>query len=452
MAEIAQPVLHVASQPAIAPVKLPAPPRPLTIAPRAPKARRNLWLIAVVVLVALAGLAALIVRATRTRTGAGNSTRTYLVQPRDWLQSVRITGTVEAAESYVISAPTLAGGQFSSLTITKLVAAGTHVNKGDLLVEFDRQDQLKNALDKEAEYKDFLEQIRKKQAEQDTARAKDDTELKQAEDGLRSAELEVSRNEVVSKIDAEKNLANLEEARARLKQLRETYDLKRKSAQADLRLLEIQRDRARAAMLHSQQNAGSMSIRAPNPGVVVLNTTWKSGQMGEVQEGDQVRSGIPFMQVMNPGAILVRTRANQMDACVLQVGQRVRVRLDAYPDVEFNGRLDRLAAIGAASTMSDKVRGYPVVFSIEGSDPRLMPGLTAAVDVEVERHPNALVIPRDAVIEEGNKAFVFVKNGSGWEKSAITLGLSNAVEVVAASGVQAGDTVLRNPQLAGESQ
>ncbi len=411
-----------------------------------------MWLITLILAVALAALATLVVRGTRTRNGPGNASRTYLIQPEDMVQSVRITGTVEAAESYVISAPTLTGGQFSSLTITKLAAGGTHVNKGDLLVEFDRQDQLKNALDKEAEYKDLVQQIRKKEAEQDAARAKDDTELKQAEDALRSAELEVTRNEIVSKIDAEKNLANLEEARARLKQLRETYDLKRKSAQADLRLLQIQRERARAAMLHSQQNAESMSIRAPNPGVVVLNTTWKLGQMGEVQEGDQVRSGIPFMQVMNPGAILVRARANQMDASMLQVGQHVRVRLDAYPDAEFDGRLDRLAVIGATSSMSDKVRGYPVVFTIDGSDPRLMPGLTAAVDVEVERHANALVIPRDAVIEEGNKAFVFAKNGAGWEKRAVTLGPRNAVEVVAASGVRAGDTLLRNPQPAGESQ
>ena len=63
-----------------------------------------------------------------------------------------------------------------------------------------------------------------------------------------TAKLEVQRSEVVSRIDAEKNKLNLEAAEASLKQLRQTYDLKRKADAADLHLLEIKRDRARSAM------------------------------------------------------------------------------------------------------------------------------------------------------------------------------------------------------------
>src|SRR2546427_11442169 len=194
----------------------------------------------------------------------------------------------------------LAGSHLGSLVITKLAPAGGKVKPGDLLVEFDRQSQIKNFLDKQAEFRDLVDQIARKQAEGDAARAKDVTELKQAENALKKAELEVQRNEVISRIDAEKNLEALEQAKANLRQLQETFGLKRSAAKADLRIVEIQRGRAREAMLHAQHNEELMSIYSPMAGVVVLNTIWKEGQWGDGQEGDEDRPGVPFMQEANP--------------------------------------------------------------------------------------------------------------------------------------------------------
>jgi len=56
-------------------------------------------------------------------------------------------------------------------------------------------------------------------------------------------------------------------------------------------------------MLHAQENAALMQMHAPIDGVVVLNTIWKEGKMGEVQEGDHVQAGVPFMQVVNPSKL-----------------------------------------------------------------------------------------------------------------------------------------------------
>src|SRR6185503_13461906 len=126
-----------------------------------------------------------------------------------------------------------------SLVVMKLVRAGTRVRKGDLLVEFDRQDQLKNALDRRVELNDLEQQIRKKDAEARAARAKDDSEIVQAENSQSRAQLEMLKNEMLPKIQAEKNSQALEEAQAKLKALKETYDLKRQAAQADIKVLRI---------------------------------------------------------------------------------------------------------------------------------------------------------------------------------------------------------------------
>src|SRR5206468_10471453 len=93
--------------------------------------------------------------------------------------------------------PRLAGSGTGTLVIVHLVKPGTRVRRGDFLIEFDRQAQIKIAHDRRAEYSDFVEQINKKRGEQITARAHGEAELKMAENAVRSAELEVQKKEVV---------------------------------------------------------------------------------------------------------------------------------------------------------------------------------------------------------------------------------------------------------------
>src|SRR5207253_10202004 len=126
----------------------------------------------------------------------------------------------------------------------------------------------KNAHDREAEYRDFIEQINKKRADQAAARAKDETELVKAEHAAKVAELDMLDRDLIAPIKAEQNALVLEEARAKVKQLGQTFDLKRRSDAADLRILEIQRDRALNAWKHAEHNAENMRIVSPIDGLV----------------------------------------------------------------------------------------------------------------------------------------------------------------------------------------
>src|ERR1700730_8611600 len=170
---------------------------------------------------------------------------------------LRLHGTVEPVRSHTIVVPRLTGSGTGSLVIVHLVKPGTPVKRGDLLIEFDRQAQIKTAHDREAEYRDFLEQINKKRGEQLTARAHDEAELKTASNAVKHVELEMLKQEIVPPITAEQDKLSLEEARAKLQQLQRTFDLKRRADAADVRNLEIQRDRAQNAWQHAERNAGA---------------------------------------------------------------------------------------------------------------------------------------------------------------------------------------------------
>lgn len=401
------------------------------------------WIIGPVAALVLVLAFAIFRSLRRTEPAANPAASVFTVQAKDFVHTVRLTGTVEAVNFLAIAAPRLSGPGLGTLVITRLMASGTHVKKGDLLVQFDQQQQIRNALDQEANYRDFVEQINKKKADQAAAKAGDDSALHQAENDVNSAAFEVKRNEILSKIDAEKNNLAYDQAKAAYQQLKKTFALKRQAADAELKSLEIQRDRARDAMEYARKNTGRLEIHAPIDGIVVLNNIWKGGQMGEVQEGDEVRAGVPFMQIVNQGAMQVRARVNQADVSMLHVGQSVRIGLDAYPDLSFKGKLDRVAAVGVTSSLNDKVRSFNVLFSIDGSDPRLMPDLSASLDVELERIPNSLVVPRDSIVNDGDEHYVLLDSSSGSSRKPVQLRAENDTQA-AVSGIASGTRVLRN--------
>jgi HlyD family secretion protein len=299
--------------------------------------------------------------------------------------ALRLHGSIEPVRSHPVVVPRLAGSGTGTLVIVHLVKPGTLVKRGDLLIEFDRQAQIKTANDRQAEYRDFVEQINRKRGEQITAGAHGEAELKMAENAVKIAELDVQKADIVPPITAEQNRLTLDEAKAKAAQLRRTFDLRRKADAADIRALEIQRDRAMNAWKHAESNADRMRVVSPIDGMVVLKSTWKSGTMGEVQEGEEVRSGLGILDVIDSSAMRVRAKVNQADVAALRVGEPARITLDSYPTRTFTGRLQQLSQIGAISQMSNRVRSFLAVFSIDGSDPHLMPDLAAAIDIGGDR-------------------------------------------------------------------
>jgi HlyD family secretion protein len=406
---------------------------------------KPLSLVSVVALAGVvgAGVAGRLHARAPERPGA-QASGTAIVKREDFVRNLRLSGTVEAVQATTITAPRLAGQNNNTLVIMTLVRAGQAVRPGDLLVEFDRQDQIRNSLDRQAELNDFDQQIRKRQAQEDAARSADDSTMMQAGSATSRAQLEMLKNEMLPKIQVEKNTLALEEAQVKLKALKQTYDLKRQAAQADIKVLEIRRDRSANAMRQAASNADRMQIKSPISGIAVIKTTWKGSNMAEIQEGDEVRTGVPVVDVVNPATMRVRARVNQADVRELKNAQAVRIGLDAYPELSFSGTVDQISPIGVQSSLSPKVRNFIVLISVHGAHPNLMPDLTASLDVELSRSPGALVVPRDAVAYDGRQAYVRVQRGNAYERRDVSVGTQNAHEIVVAGGLAEGSLVMRN--------
>ncbi len=337
--------------------------------------------------------------ATGCAAPAGNTSQPAAAASAPDPNAIRFAGTLEAVRSRTIVAPRLAtSGQFAPMTITTLAKPGTRVKAGDILLEFDSQDQLRFASDKRAELVDLDSQIQRKHADQTAEEEKDRTATVAAQNDIERAKLAVATNELIARVEAEKNALSLQMNQAKLEQLQVTAQLKREAAAADLRILQIRRERSERALRYAEENATKMQVRAPFAGLVVVKMTYKPGSQGQVEilEGDSAQPGMPIIDLVDTSAMQVRARVNQADGEIVRVGMPATIRLDGFPELSFKGRVEQVTPL-ATMGVSSSVRLFVAVVSIDGSHPQLLPDLTASVEVS----PGPVAVTAQAAAGKG---------------------------------------------------
>jgi multidrug resistance efflux pump len=180
---------------------------------------------------------------------------------------------VQAVKALTMRVPQI-HGEGGNLTLTKFVPTGTRVKEGDVLAEFDRTKQLDSAREAHAKYEDLRHQVDQRKEQHRADAEKRAAELQQAEADLAKAQLELRKGPILSEIDRLKNQAKLEDAQEHVSSLKRSSHYHDVSETADLKILELQRDRQRLAWERAQSNAERLVLRSPIPGMVSRENSW----------------------------------------------------------------------------------------------------------------------------------------------------------------------------------
>ena len=293
---------------------------------------------------------------------------------------------VEPVRSHGVVVPRLTGsGNTGTLVIVHLVKPGTRVKRGDLLIEFDRQAQMKAANDRQAEYRDFVEQINRKRGEQLTAGAHGEAELKIAENAVKSAELEVQkkRRRAADHRRAEPADAGrgAREARAAAPHLRPASKGRRRG---HARAGDPARPREERGEATRKSNADKMRVAVADRrhgGAQVHVEERRDGRGAGRRRG--ARRPRRCSTSSTRAAMRVRAKVNQAD--ITGAARRRRPRA-------HHPRLVPVARRSAAGSSSSRRSARPArcrtasarfsrSSASTASDPHLMPDLAAAIDV-----------------------------------------------------------------------
>jgi multidrug efflux pump subunit AcrA (membrane-fusion protein) len=354
---------------------------------------------------------------------------------------VRSNGIVQAVKSLTIRVPRVED-QSGNVTVTRLIASGTDVKPGDVLAEFDRTKQQEKALEAQAKYEDLRHQVEQRQAQHRADSEKRTSDLQQARADLTKAELELRKGPILSEIDRLKNQAKVEDARSHVVSLERSGRFHDNAEAADLKILELQRDRQKLAWDRAQENAEKLQVKTTIPGMVIRQNVWRNSSFGPAQEGDQLWPGEPLLIIFDPTDMEVQVSVGEPDGAALTEGSQATVRLDAYPSLVFKAHFDSASPVASALLDSD-VKSFPARFRLDERDPHLLPDLSAAVDLELMTKHTALLAPRTAIHYREGRAFVTQAVGPGRrEERAIELGGFSDTWVEITSGLKEGDRIV----------
>ena len=266
--------------------------------------------------------------------------------------------------------------------------------------------------------------------------------------------LDLRTAEVRSEIEAEvlKNVS--EEARATWGQLEDEGRIKETVHAATIRGEELI---VREEELHVERHVRDLErlqVKAPIPGMIVRESLFnKSGQFAQAKEGDQIYPGALFMRIVDVSQMVVSASVNQVDAQSIRIGDEAVVELDAYPGEQFRGRVVNMGAMASSASGGSRYsRGKPGAFIkhipmrilIEDHDERILPDLSASVDVRASNRPKGVLVPREALRSEDGQAsnFVYVHSDGQFLRREVRVEDVSDTEALIETGLQAGEEIL----------
>ena len=195
------------------------------------------------------------------------------------------------------------------------------------------------------------------------------------------------------------------------------------------------------------------TISAPRDGLVVHVNTLEGGRTAPtplIYEGATVRERQPIINIPDLTQMRVNARVHESKVAMLHEGQEVAVHVDALQEEEFHGVVDQVAVVpNSASWPNINLKEYMTGVKLTDDTAKLAhlkPGMTAEVEILVDREDSVMQAPIQACVERGGRYFAWVVDDEEYVRHEIHVGRSNDTDAEILSGLQEGDELVLNPR------
>ncbi|HZM87292.1 MAG TPA: HlyD family efflux transporter periplasmic adaptor subunit [Blastocatellia bacterium] len=399
-------------------------------------------------------LAAVVVLATsgalfggyRALTGSAPDVRplSVMLQPQDFTLKISANGELQSVESIAVAVPPV---PVQRLRIGWAVPDGTHVKKGDVLIEFDADELNLEVMAHRSDLQMALEKLNRgglASSVEQTDIVKDkrlaELELEKIIEFLPQDEQIYKRREIIEgQLDKEYTEKKIVFAEARL-------GLKGKVYSLDEAILMLERGRVTANIDRYEKALASLKLVSPANGIVVYNDPGYFFGGYSLMPGRVVYVGMTLFNLVNPDKMEAKCFVLEKDAGELKAEQTVTLTLDPYPDVEFTGKVKSIDKLARPIDRESPVKYFQTIVAIDKTDAGLMkPGVKLKARILAGELKAVIVIPRSAAVKRDSGFVAFVQKGPQFEALPVTLGQGDAAQVVVTEGLERGQVVALNP-------
>ncbi len=378
------------------------------------------------------------------------------VRRGEFVDYIAVRGEIEALKSITITAPVGVGGD---LQIVQLAKNGSIVKKGEIVCQFDTTNLQRQLDQRTTELRAAEAEIARGRAQAHMTDEENATELLNARFNVERGKLDVSKQEILSEIEAEKTKLTLNDYEQRLAENEQRVKSGNISNNADIESRKQKRDKALFDVRLAQSQMASLTLRAPSDGIITLLQNYRSGGFGrggapEFKEGDRAWSGASIAQLPDLRAIRVSARVDESDRGCLKIGQEVLIRIDAVPEKEFTGKITEISPLAKLDFSGWPItKNFDVTIQVGSTDSRIRPGMSAGTRIILDRVPDSILVPSTAVFQKNGRAVVYVLRGSKFEERPVQIGRRSTADMLVRAGLKPGERVaLKDPTVPQEQK
>jgi HlyD family secretion protein len=391
---------------------------------------------ALLVLGSLGGAAAWVYKSTRVQAKAELPSAT--ARKGEFQVIVRCRGELLALHSVQLIAPINVPG----LQIAWQAPANSEVKAGDLVVKFDSSAAQQQLLEKEAALKQAQAALDQAITEAKTTAEQDKLDTSTAQVNVDKATLEASKEEIVSRLQAEESKIDLGVAEQKLTAQEANTTLHQRAGGGKVASLTRQRDKAQQDIDITKERLSKMEMHAPSSGVVVYLNNFSSGWINAkpFKVGDQVWGGSGIAELPDLSTLAIKGKLEEIDRGRIATGQDVRITVDPFPEKTYTGKLSAISPLVEQSFDWPPTRNFKATGSFDEHDSRLRPGMNGRLDITIERIADAVSIPAAALFTHLGRPTVYVEDSSGWKPREVQVIARNPDEV-AIKGISGGTKI-----------
>ncbi len=351
----------------------------------------------------------------------------YRINKGDFTVSIVETGELAAVRTRSFILPRY-GRYWYRMKIVGLLEHGTKVEAGDSVIQLDQAEITKFVLDRETSLetqKANLEKLLVNQANR----------LDEFEATLRSekAAFDLKRLEMeYSKFETEKNKKikelQFKQAEINLKKVQTRIELNKIIAKNDLKIQKLTVKQLESEIENALSILPKLTIRTPIPGI--FQVAYNRNTRENLKIGDEIYNGRAMGNVPDLEWMKVYTVVNETDFLKIKEGGKVNVRLDALPNVTFDGEISSISKLCRRVNNTTKQKVFDVEVKLLVSDERLKPGMTVSCEYICEELEDVTYVPLSCIKIVEDKSFIYLKKNGKPKELEVELGSQNNVSAI----------------------
>jgi len=352
---------------------------------------------------------------------------------------VRSRGELIASRSEQLTSPL----DVPDLQIVWLAPAGSEVKKGQTVIRFDPSKLQQDLQEKEAALAQAQATLDQAQAQTQIAVQQDKLDLSTASYDVEKAKLEASKQAIMSTMQGQQSAIDLSLAEEKRKVQQANVELHKTSNEAKGASLERLRDEAKGQVELTKRRLTQMEMMSPLDGVINYLPNYSQGWLNAqpFKVGDHAVPGGALAEIPDLSTIQMEAKVDEVDRGRIAVGDKVLVRVDAFPETVLTAKLTSIAPLMERSFNEwPPTSSFRAFARIEKPDPRMRPGMNAGSDLVETKIPRAISIPAKALFSRDGKPAVYVKTAAQYVPTTVRVIARNPDEV-AVEGISAGAQV-----------